>query len=434
MVSTVEPGRKPIDDECGNGDLPNGDIKDILDMVTDTNDDKRPTNGTSEKHSENNTNEQIADEVPSSSGTSQITTESDVKKEDVKKEIDEPIVEKAIESETSASKLSDEEMPDKATLEIKTENVEIKSDESIDKVAAVKDETDEITAAEVELNVTPETIAPNENVADKADNKEETTVENNDEKKDGDKELKVDESVKESKEIEKPPTPKHARSTSDDEDEGDLDNDSKNPRAKKIRLELDDEVKQVDEKTVSQASIEPSIDTEVDLQKEADLLAVISSEIDAQKENELLEDVVDAALAVEKVSNNADSKPIAENIIVPEVLKESKEDTSVAEDLLKTNEPVALPSDLDFTPDEALNELVSSDILSVIPEQPAEEVKMNDESAAIAETAAPPDEMNVENTETNTLEVENAMESAPIKVDEEKMDVDESNSVDAMDL
>lgn len=168
-----------------------------------------------------------------------------------------------------------------------------------------------------------------------------------------------------------------------------------------------------------------------------------------------------------------------------------------AADLLKTDEPVAIPADLDLTPDEAL-ELVSSDILAVIPEEkPAEEVRETKEAepAKIAEpteTAAPEqvptpaevvvpavvvaeadaatavvdtttsatpaadvveaaattatapaavaavaavDEMNVENTEAaSNVEAENAMEEAPIKADEEQMDVDESNSTDAMDL
>lgn len=163
----------------------------------------------------------------------------------------------------------------------------------------------------------------------------------------------------------------------------------------------------------------------------------------------------------------------------------SVENTPVT-DLLKTDEPVAIPSDL--TPDEALNELVSSNILDVIPEKAAEELnEMNDEPVKITESteiapepvptpadivvpavvvadadaavidtnaiatattvvaatetavAAVVDEMNVESTEatevaSSNMEPENAMEAVPIKADEEKMDVDESNSTDAMDL
>lgn len=182
-------------------------------------------------------------------------------------------------------------------------------------------------------------------------------------------------------------------------------------------------------------------------------------------------------MTVEKDPINIDVQPIAESVAVDEeaVLK-SVEDTPPA-DLLKADDPVAIPSDLDFTPDEALNELVSSDILAVIPEQPAEEVKKPSdepepniietstesapvsaptpaadpapvpaeidvptekvaevEAAAVTPAAAATDEMNVETTETGNLEAENAMESAPIKADDEQMDVDESNSVDAMDL
>lgn len=180
-------------------------------------------------------------------------------------------------------------------------------------------------------------------------------------------------------------------------------------------------------------------------------------------------------MGVDKEPINIDVQPIAEGVVIDAEAVLKSVESKPATDLLKTDEPAAIPSDLDFTPDEALNELVSAEILAVIPEQPAEEVKeMKDEPAKIVETteaapvqvstpaeavvpavevadaaatatnnttatvataAAVADEMNVENSEiTSNLEAENAMESAPIKADEEKMDVDESNSVDAMDL
>lgn len=179
----------------------------------------------------------------------------------------------------------------------------------------------------------------------------------------------------------------------------------------------------------------------------------------------------------DKDAINIDVQPIVENVAIDtEKVLKSVEDTPPA-DLLKADEPVAIPSDLDFTPDEALNELVSSDILAVIPEQPVEEVKeMNSEpvntiasepteiataptvidvpnvdngtvepadvttatdSVAVAVAVAPADEMNVETTvESGNATAEDAMEAAPIKSAdaEEQMDVDESNSVDAMDL
>lgn len=200
-------------------------------------------------------------------------------------------------------------------------------------------------------------------------------------------------------------------------------------------------------------------------------------------------------MVADKDPINIDVQPIAESVVLDaEAVLKSVESTP-ATDLLKSDEPVAIPADLDFTPDEALNELVSSDILATVTKQPAEEVKeVKEEPAKITEpteTAAPEqtptpaevvvpdvvvadadtavvdtttstatpateaiatddatavaptataaavvDEMNVENTEAaSTVEAENAMEEAPpIKADEEQMDVDESNSTDAMDL
>lgn len=436
-MSTVEPGRKPIEPE-GNGDLSNGVFDINIDMEITKSEEKRSTNGTIEKHNECNSTEHIADEVASSSGISQISAEIDAKKEEGTKESDEKMSEKPVETEkkpdSTESELANEKMvEDEVTSS--AEAIAAKPDVSIDEAVATKDEKDAVKVEEPELNVTPEKTDSVEKVKVESEQKSEAVVESStdSEEKKVDEELKPVEKVIES---EKPPTPKHARSTSDDED-GDVDSGSKNPCAKKIRLEMDDEVEKVekpDPEPSIEPSIEPSVVAEVDLQKEAEILESISSEIDAQTENELLEDVVDAALAAEKDSISADI-PITEKAVDTEVLKPAEE-KPVADDSLKTNEPVAIPTTLDdFTPDEALNELVSSEILSVIPEQPAEEVKMSDEPTNITEPVAAADEMNVENPETtSTSEAESAMESAPIKADEEQMDVDESNSVDAMDL
>lgn len=160
-------------------------------------------------------------------------------------------------------------------------------------------------------------------------------------------------------------------------------------------------------------------------------------------------------MSVDKDPINIDVQPIAESVATDaEAVLKTVEDAPPAV-LLKTDDPVAIPSDLDFTPDEALNE-----ILAVIPEQPAQEVKkVNDEPANVIESttesakaesdapavdvpatvtttvAAAADDMNVETTvDGGNAEAENAMEATPSKPDEEKMDVDESNSVDAMDL
>lgn len=206
-------------------------------------------------------------------------------------------------------------------------------------------------------------------------------------------------------------------------------------------------------------------------------------------------------MVADKGPVNIDVQPIAEAAILDtEAVLKPVENEPAPVELVKSDEPVAIPADLDFTPDEALNELVSSDILGVIPEQPAVEAKeVIDEPVKATEpieTAAPEqaptpaeivvpavtvadapapaaaavdidtttatvtpntetietadvdataiatetvaaaavvDEMNVVEAASN-VEAESAMEAAPIKADEEQMDVDETNSTDAMDL
>lgn len=454
VVSTVEPGRKPIETE-ENGDASvNGDIlQDInIDLEISKSDDKRPTNGTTEKHNECNTNDHIAEEVASSSGITQISSENDEKKEEIEK-VEEKLPEKATEAEkmtenSEAKQVSnDEPVGEKKEKETPTveEPVE-KSIDSAEKAVVEKDDSEAVKVGKTETE--PITIPEKADKAEKAEKTEkadepeitkseseskekiieETPVVAPAEEKKTDEDMKETVAEKQVIGTEKPPTPKHARSTSDEED---IDTDpTSNPCAKKIRLELDEE-----QKDEAKIDVKPTVDPIVSkaTEKETDILETISSEIDAQKESELLDDVVNSALAVEKDPINIDVQPIAEKLVSTETVKPTEE--TVTEVLLKTDEPVAtIPSDLDFTPDEALNELVSSDILAVIPEQPVEEVKMNDESANIGDPVAAADAMTVESSETATTEGENAMEAAPIKADEEQMDVDESNSVDAMDL
>lgn len=440
-MSTVEPGRKPIDDPVDDPLSNDNFLPEInIDMEISKSEEKKVTTNGIPKYTE--CNDHVAEEVPSSSGISQIAAETDAKKEEETKEtkvtIKQDDSEKPVEPEQSTASTepaSSNGVTDKVTS-IVEEAVEAKPIELTgDVVVASTDTKEEIDVTmDSESNVTSEKKDLVDNVQIESKEKVEVSIKLDEAKKD-EEEIITKPTVEE---IEKPSTPKRACSTSDDEDadDDDDDNSSKNPSAKKIRLEMNNEPEKVEEKTSLEPTIEANIVPEIDLGKETDILESLSSEIDAQKENELLEDVGDASLAVEKDPISASIEPIIEN--VAEVLKPTEEIAVVAEDLLKTDEPVAIPSDLDtdFTPDEALNELVSAEILSAIPaEQPAqEEVKMNDEPANNPEPTAATDEMNVENPESSTAEVENAMESAPIKADEEQMDVDESNSVDAMDL
>lgn len=383
--------------------------------------------------------------IDSNDPSSSKEGENDIKKEE--KNIEENTI-----SEKSKEKSDESIVKSESQIEIdidtvkNEEPVETKSTVSVEKMDAEQEEngvakTDEITPTENAEKIENGKIESDIKEASAEEKPTELVVE-----KKEDAEVKekptVDEAneTNETVEIEKPPTPKR-RSSSDNEE---VDNDDENisiPIAKKIRLDLNDD-KKIDAETKPdpESSDAPLVDqpivAEPVLPKETDILESISTEIDAQKESELLDDVVDSALAAEKDPIKIDVQPI-EEIVAPSEEAKPAEVIPAADDLLKAEEPVAtIPSDLDFTPDEALNELVSSDILSVIPEQSAEEeVKMNDEAENVTEPAAPPaDEMNVENTENNAPEVESAMEAAPIKTDEEQMDVDESNSVDAMDL
>lgn len=448
-MSTVPPGRKIANGTDGSESTFSEDMLDInIDIEINKTEEKRQ-NGNKEEHSELNSTEHKPEGGES---TSAQALSEDAKKDESTK-VEQEVSEKSADDEKPTVSTEPKiEMETEATTETtetvaKAETDESKPTESVDQsVATVKDENGKPEVTEP-IETDEKKVEPTESVKTEVEVKKEESVETTTPAP-VEEEKKPEEAVKEETtpiEIEKPPTPKRRNDGDANEEDGDVV--SNGSSAKKIRLDLDvteeaeqDEVKVATEEIkAAEAQPEPAIEapasSEVDLPKETDILESISTEIDAQKENELLEDVVDSALATDKEPINIDVKPIDDSVPEAEVPK-AAEEPPVTEDLLKTDEPVAIPSDLDFTPDEAL-ELVSSDILAAIPaEQPVvEEVKMSEEVANVAEpVVAPADEMNVENTEANAAETENAMEAAPIKTDEEQMDVDESNSVDAMDL
>lgn len=463
VVSTVLPGRKPTEespdilmtDPIAN--LPGIKIDGDMNKNAEkryNNENHSEQNGPTENHNEANSKELTTAEVIPSSSTSHESSENDEKTED-DTNADEPMPKKSDESEQPTQKIEEptvkiEEKDEKVTST--ADPAETKSVEAIDEKTTEKMDSEVSKAADSESTaVDAVTVDGKENIKIetkpeikteiKAEIKEETNGSASIDEK------KVDEEIKESpKKIpsdapdasEKPPTPKRAR-TSDDEDD-DIENSTKNHNAKMIRLELDED-KKIDTKPDAEPSNEPIV-AAADSQEEKNVLDTFKTdEIDAQKATELLLDVVDSALAAEKESIKDDAKS-TDAIVADSETSKVPDETPASVEALKPDEPVepvdpvtaSISADLDFTPDEALNELVSSEILSVIPEQPAEELKMSEEPANIAETATASDEMTVESTDANALEAENAMEAAPIKTDEEQMDVDESNSVDAMDL
>lgn len=305
-MSTVEPGRKPveIDDDHlqANGDL-SADI--ISEIELAKNEIKLSTNGTSEKKQNDiKATESIAKaEVASSSGISAtVTTATEDKAKET--EIDngeaksaEVSVEKpATEPQTPND---DEEMPeapkpavDDKTVETKPAEPTVVADQKpeelepkvvpekvVEKVDEKIDEKNDEKVEDIQIDSKSESVEPVV-ASEKAEvvvPKEEKSAENG-----------VKETVPVAEEVKNtPPTPKRAASASDDEeDDGKEDGgSSKNPCAKKIRLDLEEPNK------VETPEIESTTISDVDLEKEADILDSISTEIDEQKENELLEEV-----------------------------------------------------------------------------------------------------------------------------------------------
>lgn len=438
VVSTVLPGRKPTEESPDktmliDPILPGMKIDDLNKSTEKRygNDNHVEQNGPSENHIEVNSKEPTIVEATPSSSNSHASSDNDVKTDEEDTIVKETIPEKSTETEKPAPDVKQPTAEKETEKPANTvEPVETKPIEKPDEVEPEKMDSDDPKADKAE-NKIDESAKIDET---KTETKEEESITST-----LSEEKKVDEEIKETPSSDapivsdKPSTPKRAAS---DDDDDDADNAINNHNAKKIRLELEENGKA---EPVTESSAKPIVAEAEDSQKQKEQ-NVEKDAIDAIKEKELL-DVVDSALTAENDSIIADAKPSDENVVASETSKVTEEPPVSSNDVVKSDdEPVttSIPADLDFTPDEALNELVSADILSVIPEQPAEEVKMSEEPADTAETAeaavAASDEMTVENTEPNALEAENAMEAAPIKTDEEKMDVDESNSVDAMDL
>lgn len=302
-MSTVEPGRKPEENDDNDHLQANGDISaEIMSEIELLkNDNKLSTNGTTEKKPNDiKADESIAKaEVASSSGISSTVTTADTKamETDVetKAQPDEVAVEKPAQSATVTSESepptsNDEEMAE-APKPSDAEMVETKPIEEKASVADKPEERDTTTPEKSELKDVPEKV--DEKTEDiQIDTKSEVESKENVEAVVPTEEKPADEEVKEAAPVAEevkntPPTPKRAASACNDEgNDGDVDGDSaKNPCAKKIRLDLEPS-------DVKSPKIESTTIADVDLEKEADILDSISTEIDAQKESELLEEVI----------------------------------------------------------------------------------------------------------------------------------------------
>lgn len=306
-MSTVDPGRKPLENDDNDHLQANGDIS--ADIISEIelikNENKLSTNGTTEKKlNDIKADESIAKiEIASSSGISStlLTTAEAKAKEievDTKIEVDEAAVEKpaqsaTVTSETEPQASNDEEMAEAPKPSV-DETVETKPIEEQAAVAEKPAEVDTTTPEKSELKEVPEKVDDKiENIQIDSKPEVESTVTNENPKEvEPIVEKPADEEVKEAAPVAEevkntPPTPKRAASACDDNDENGDDEDgdsSKNPCAKKIRLDLEPSEAKI-------AEIEPTtISDDVDL-KEADILDSISTEIDAQKESELLEEV-----------------------------------------------------------------------------------------------------------------------------------------------
>lgn len=312
VVSTVEPGRKPMDNDDSDHLQPNGDISaDInndIEMIKADN--KLSTNGTADKHKNGNANESVVKaEIASSSGTSTVKAsdehEQKVAEAETKVASDQVADEKPAPLETVTTKPEpeptndDAEMVEKPTpseqagpveakpivepaVEEKPTEIEqttasekevpeSKKEKEEEIPAKIEEKTENLIQVDPELKI--ESMEANDASApEPAEKSEEKPIETA-------KETKMEETVKKT-----PPTPKRAASGSDEEDGGDDDNASKNPCAKKIRLDLD-------ASETKTAETEAAAVPEVDLEKAVDILDSISTEIDAQKESELLGEV-----------------------------------------------------------------------------------------------------------------------------------------------
>lgn len=454
VVSTIEPRRKSTDGENGDESM-NGDILSAISVGIDTTNnilrgDDENTNGNSKNNG--TVSDVPIDEVASSSGVTksdnaevaivvtvaeppkdQPKVESSEKDSEEEKSVsDKPttVEDKAIvdvEAKVGVEPTVDDKKEDIPTAKVEQSKDELSDVSTTDKIdTAIVEETapqqikEENAKVEESIEAIMKEIPSDENIV------KQSTV------------AKVEHTSPEKEPIvsDKPPTPK--RSCSDNEDDP-IENGDRS--AKKIKLDTSESNES--EKTVES---QPEV-LKVESTEKLEALKVD----EAKNEDKLLKDVVDSVLAAEhaKIKSSTDKPTISdENVIEKEPMAKPVE--PVVEDKpqapIDSITPVSSELIVDFTPDEALNELVSSDLAdNVVPTEPvAEEILPENGDNNIAEPniikPATPVDMNVEENETVVAAVGvasetavTAMEAAPIKTDEE-MDVDESNSADAMDL
>lgn len=289
------------------------------------------------------------------------------------------------------------------------------------------------------------------------------------------------------------PAEKHSRPADDDdgfEDESDGDR-----NAKKIRLSIDGEEKKTKtsilDEPIPQDILAEAVEVaeEVEAAKARELAAKASTEAtqpiekltpvptDEKKESSLeksVSPVLDTEPAKPAVASD-DTKPAEVETKTADVeTKTAVVSKEPEEQIAKSEQPPIEPlavekaADVDQVDNAALAaEIIATDIPTepVVEKKPVERIipieleadaKPVDEKVENPATTAPPVETNndnqmtdgtvassepvnaesmaVEETDAATAAAEDAMEEGPVKADEEQMDVDESNSVDPMDL
>lgn len=279
------------------------------------------------------------------------------------------------------------------------------------------------------------------------------------------------------KSIEKPlpltPTEKHPR---DDDEDDNGDNDGHN--AKKIRLD----VKEIDNKAESEPPAEIKIE-----EKSSETIPIVELPITESNDDEIPEIVKDATVSETKVeplletsdsviANVSEAQELSvdteKQIAVADEVKTKIEAPLIEEKPIENNDAIETltPKLIDTTdeasikndnglitaeakiPEAGINDLipgkpnelidVPADLTANINEDDLSNAVSGDDNIAIATKSVPPNQecMTVEETEGGTIaniaeeDAETAMEAAPIKLDDEQMDVDESNSNDPMDL
>lgn len=450
VVSTTEPGRKPTDGENGDESM-NGDILSAISVGIETT--KNILKGDGENTNGNLKNNGTVsdvpiDEVASSSGvTKSDNAEVAVAVTVAEPSKDQPTVESSEKVSAEEKSVSDKPtIEDKPKVDVESTKVDDnKEDIPVAKEEQSKDEPSEVSTTDKTDKAVVEETASQQNKEETAKMEEsneaimkEIPSDANIVEKSTDAKVEPSSPAKEPVVSDKPPTPK--RACSDDEDAL-IENGDRS--AKKIKLDTSESIES------EKAVVEPQPDVP---KVESTEKSEASEVAEAKKEDELLKDVVDSVLAVEqaKVDSSTDTPAISDESVIEKKPIEEEPIEPVIEDKpqapIDSITPVSSELIADFTPDEALNELVSSDLANdVVPTEPIAEKKVpesgdNNIADPIVITPATPVDMNVEENETVVPAAvvasetpDTAMEAAPIKADEE-MDVDESNSADAMDL